>query len=143
MWANLAGVARSGVLRVCKVDAKGKPTGSYANIASGQRAETPSKAKGGKQGLWLEAAGPDGRGIGFKKERIRRQHKTGLQGWKSLVGLTTPKSAKKVSAASDGLKAMLGVGSPAPAKAPAKAPFPRKDSGKLIFPQNEFQLLSF
>lgn len=104
-----------------EVVAKGKPTGSYANIASGQRAETPSKAKGGKQGLWLEAAGPDGRGIGFKKERIRRQHKTGLQGWKSLVGLTTPKSAKKVSAASDGLKAMLGVGSPGPAPAPSHA----------------------
>lgn len=96
-----------------------------------QRASTPSKifgvragpssgGRGGRQGAWKEAKGPDERGIGFKG--AGRGKASGLSRWRLLnsCGPTgtarNPVQANSTASTAAGLKAMLGVkkGSEAP-----------------------------
>mmetsp|Transcript_26308 Transcript_26308/g.77783 ORF Transcript_26308/g.77783 Transcript_26308/m.77783 type:complete len:1519 (-) Transcript_26308:88-4644(-) len=89
-----------------------------SKVTGNQKACPPSGGRGGKQGFWREAKGPDGAGIGFRG--VRRGAKNGFQAWRSL--LTSDKQAERKetdreamagngtgSAASAGLKAILGV----------------------------------
>jgi len=77
-----------------------------------------SGGRGGKQGFWREAKGPDGSGIGFRG--AGRGVENGFQAWRALIASNGPtgiKAGKKearndngmTGSASAGLKALLGV----------------------------------
>jgi len=114
-----------------------QPAAKNSNpITNDENNRSVSNPRGGKQGYWREAKGPKSeKGIGFKG--AGRGGKSGLQCWRQLldgkgpIRSNTPKKNGKDketnSAASVGLKAMLGVTSstepksePKPTKPPTQ-----------------------
>lgn len=68
---------------------------------------SPTRSRGGKQGAWREAAGPSGKGSGFKGA-VRDGKKSGLQAWKKMMA-SNGSSNNNSSNSAEGLKAILGV----------------------------------
>jgi len=135
-----------------KEQGKGKED-KLIGTGSGSRALTPSRGgtKGGKQGLWMEAKKPEGKGVGFKN--VRRGQKSGYEAWRKSVGTgmstssrskggsTTPLGVGKGGSdptggnATAGLKAMLGIshGQPAPLPPPPPPPPRQPTAADALF----------
>lgn len=98
----------------CKEDKKHQAPAKAQENKNVWKQPSPAKTRGGKQGAWREAAGPSGKGIGFKG--AGRGGKSGLQSWKKTIVSNGPNGASKVNTqkpnnldSAEGLKAILGV----------------------------------